>query len=798
MSDTTLVANRYAIGRLIGQGGMGEVFQGVDTTTQEPVAIKVLNPEIVTRNPLLLDRFKREGEALRKLAHPHIVKMQAAISEKDKHYLVMEYVPGGSLREMLDEHKRLPLRRALEIALDLADALTRAHRIRIIHRDIKPSNVLLAEDGSPRLTDFGIARMSDRTRVTEAGAVVGTFAYISPESFHGREADERADIWAFGVMLFEMLAGHRPFDGDNPMALMNAVVYQPPPDLRKVREDVSPELVTLILRMLAKDPDLRLHSIRHVGAELETLLHEMDHLDRSVSADQPAGVPSRFATPLPLRAENLPASGVPLDQVQERAETLIVPLFNTEDKPPPMTVEEALQYASGGGGVSAPSAVPDAAARHSPAWLAGGMALLLIVVLLGVIGVLLETRGSGDPADDRAAVPVEPTPLEGVPADLDAGESVVIVAQFDQRGYANVDAQSNLVTELEQAIAEAGGVIRVIAIDHPIADPAEARRVSNVYNAALVVYGNVSPGGAHTFFEITPRGAILDQDQVNLLHKDDVPDFSIRVSANDVPNFDAYVFEGLDAAYVAPLLLGVVFNAQWDGDNALRMLQQAEAMLDESRAEQLQAQLLYMLQADSHIDLFQHEEAMAAVNRALELDPELARAYFLRAFITIDWRNDYEGALDDLLMAQKLDPDDPLPYLWLGIVYDESRTLRDPQRAIAYYRQWIDIRDGDPSIELRIVTLERTLTPAPPTATFVPADDVLFAPGAEITIPAASLMGLGVFEEPGNKWGIVATYCVANTTATVLDAVTAPDGSVWLELECVGGQGWTPQSVFEE
>jgi serine/threonine-protein kinase len=161
MSGRQIVGGRFEIADperdLLGRGGMGDVYRGIDTRTGELVAVKVLRSEVVTGAPDAVARFIREGEALRELNHPNIVKMVAAVEEGGRHYLVMEYVPGGSLRDLLERQEALPVTRTVEIALEVADALTRAHHLGIIHRDLKPSNVLLAEDGTPRVSDFGHA-----------------------------------------------------------------------------------------------------------------------------------------------------------------------------------------------------------------------------------------------------------------------------------------------------------------------------------------------------------------------------------------------------------------------------------------------------------------------------------------------------------------------------------------------------------------------------------------------------------------------------------------------------------------
>jgi serine/threonine protein kinase len=276
MDAEQVIAGRYQIQSLIGRGGMGDVYRALDLETQQLVAVKALKPEIVEDDPGILERFTREGQALAKLNHPNIVKMLAAVEEDGRHYIILEYVPGGSLQEVLKQEGRLAVGRVLEIALDLADALTRAHRLKVIHRDIKPGNVLLAEDGTPRLTDFGVASMGDRSHLTETGALVGTFAYLSPEACRGESLDERTDIWSFGVMLYELLTGENPFRTGQPAATIQSILNDPPKPISGFREDVPPEVTQLIDRMLEKSREKRISSIRQVGADLETLIRGLD------------------------------------------------------------------------------------------------------------------------------------------------------------------------------------------------------------------------------------------------------------------------------------------------------------------------------------------------------------------------------------------------------------------------------------------------------------------------------------------------------------------------------------------
>ena len=270
---------RFIKEELLMTGGFGEVYRGRDRETGQGVVIKRLKPELVARQPDVVARFVQEGELLRQLNHPNIVQMiatekiQFSETTDGEQCLIMEYVAGGSLRDLLDKDGRLSVALTLDIALELADALSRAHHLDIIHRDLKPGNVLLAEGGTPRLTDFGIARMTQRegTQLTQAGAMVGTVDYMSPEACRGEELDGRADIWSFGVLLYEMLTGKRPFSGDHITATITAILHNPIPDLQALRSDVPPTLLRLIEAMLVKEKEGRIGRMRQVAAELDRI-----------------------------------------------------------------------------------------------------------------------------------------------------------------------------------------------------------------------------------------------------------------------------------------------------------------------------------------------------------------------------------------------------------------------------------------------------------------------------------------------------------------------------------------------
>lgn len=313
--NPNLIAGRYALGPELGRGAMGVVHRGRDSRTGATVAIKKLGAAAIADNPGLVARFQQEAEALRRLNHPNIVEL-LAVDEKDgRHYLVMAFIPGGDLRQRLQKEGALPLRDALTIALDLADALTRAHRLDILHRDIKPGNVLLDAAGLPRLADFGLARLGQASLITGHEDVLGTVAYLSPEVCLSEPLDGRADIWSFGVLLYEMLLGERPFAAPTPAGTISHILNSPLPDVLALRPDIPEALADLLYRMLAKNRPDRIPSVRLVGAELEAIFQTT----AEKSAAAPSGPPPKgrpaFVTPTPERLlqarHNLPAQTTP-------------------------------------------------------------------------------------------------------------------------------------------------------------------------------------------------------------------------------------------------------------------------------------------------------------------------------------------------------------------------------------------------------------------------------------------------------------------------------------------------------
>ena len=256
----TALGDAYAVESQLGAGGFAVVYLVRDVHLKRKLAVKVLSPDVIASHSVL-ERFRREAETIAQLSHPHIVPLHFIGQKDDLVYLVMEAIDGGSLADRLEREAQLPIDEAARIFGEVASALAHAHKRGVIHRDIKPQNVLLdAESGRALVTDFGIARTAEGGSLTATGMVVGTPAYLSPEQVTGEPSDHRADIYALGVMMYQMLAGQPPFTGATPTAVLMKRLAGPPEPLRKLRPDTPEPLADLVDACLATDPNQRLQS----------------------------------------------------------------------------------------------------------------------------------------------------------------------------------------------------------------------------------------------------------------------------------------------------------------------------------------------------------------------------------------------------------------------------------------------------------------------------------------------------------------------------------------------------------
>jgi tRNA A-37 threonylcarbamoyl transferase component Bud32 len=393
---------RYQIIERMGRGGMADVYRAYHPGLDRYVAIKVLH-ERLAEEADFITRFQREARAVARLRHPHIIQVFDFDADGDCYWMVMDYIEGGRtvkelLRDLDAHNQRMSLGQVLEIATHVADALDYAHHQGMVHRDIKPSNILLRSPVDPVLGDFGIARLADQSGLTASGAMIGTPAYMSPEQGRGEKADERSDIYALGIVVYEMLTGRLPFDADTPFAIMLKHMNDPLISPRTLNEALPFSVERVVLKCLAKHPEDRYLTAGALRDALRAALDEVaDATVRAVAA-APEPPPAQAAPAPPARP---PADAVTLPMADTEPELLEMPvppepLFEPEaaeaptlEAPAPQAVPTlAAAPATEGEAVTAPEIEPvrarPAARRRRPLlWVAG------LVLALGAAAAIV-------------------------------------------------------------------------------------------------------------------------------------------------------------------------------------------------------------------------------------------------------------------------------------------------------------------------------------------------------------------------------------------------------------------------
>jgi serine/threonine protein kinase/Flp pilus assembly protein TadD len=263
----TTLAGRYEVIEELGKGGMGRVYKVLDREIREKLALKLLNPDVATDEPTI-ERFRNELKLARTISHRHVCRMYDLGREEGAYYITMEYVAGEDLKSLIHRIGALPVGKSVSVARQVAEGLAEAHRLGIVHRDLKPHNIMIDRDGQAKVMDFGIARSVKAKGITGAGVIVGTPEYMSPEQVDGKDPDRRSDIYALGVVLFEMLTGRLPFEGDTPLSVAVKQKSEPPPDPKKINALIPDDLRRVVLKCLEKSKERRYQSAEDLVADL--------------------------------------------------------------------------------------------------------------------------------------------------------------------------------------------------------------------------------------------------------------------------------------------------------------------------------------------------------------------------------------------------------------------------------------------------------------------------------------------------------------------------------------------------
>ena len=517
-SPTVRIAERYSLRERIAVGGMGEVHLATDDRLGRLVAVKVLAAGFAD-SPDFVERFHREALTAAALSHPNIAQVYDYGVDGDSHFIVMEYAEGHDLAQVIREHGRLTPTDAVRVAEQVCAALGAAHRAGVVHRDIKPGNVIVRPDGTVKVTDFGIARALGQASLTDTGTVMGTAAYVAPEQARGEATTASSDLYSLGILLFQMLTGAVPFDGDTPVAIAMRHLGEPVPLPSSRVADLPANLDEVVVRATAKSPSDRYADADAMAAAL--MGHEMraDAATRALPAGEATSV-----LDLGTSTAMMPAVGIP-----PRSErTAVHPGPPAPQAPPAYTAYTAYTAPSPTATRRAGTATRRGASGPSPVvW----VLLAAVVTLVAVLGYLLLSSADESTATPPGARPSasseKPTPAPSTttpPSDGSTVPSALVGQQRDAAVDELIGLGVNVRWVLVRSTQPEGAVMGSF--------PAEGQPMSKGQTVALVVSRGHAPEKVNSSF-VVPEGLVgtSAKDAAKVLDGEDV-----RVTRVTVPS----------------------------------------------------------------------------------------------------------------------------------------------------------------------------------------------------------------------------------------------------------------------
>jgi eukaryotic-like serine/threonine-protein kinase len=405
---------QYKILEKLGEGGMGAVYRAVDVMIEREVAIKMLRPEIA-RQPDVVERFRSEAKTLAMINSPGIAMLYSFFRDGNDFFMVMEFVRGRTMEAVIREAGAMPWRKATALFTDILTAIEPAHRIGVLHRDIKPANIMLTVLGSIKVMDFGIARALGTARMTREGRMVGTLEYISPERVKGKETDVRSDIYSLGVVFYEMLSGHLPFESDSEFELMREHLEAQPPPLSSFGAEIPRGVEAALMRALAKAPEERYQSCSEFAEALQTAMGERGPVVRAAAiAIEPAIAPPPHSRETRLGRSSRETPTLSPDDIETRyAPAASNPaLLNPAQAPIAMPVKPAAP--------PPPAAGPLSGIR----WIYAAGAGLVAVLAIGAAVLFLTRPRTAAPPPKTVAQAPAPQPAQQQPPILDPNSAL--------------------------------------------------------------------------------------------------------------------------------------------------------------------------------------------------------------------------------------------------------------------------------------------------------------------------------------------------------------------------------------